>query len=79
MKLCTHVPHTHVWRILVIEQIFDFQFLTDLHPLGSGESKKHKISMVSGFSLVSMSVCLLVCGDDIFGTNRRKNVVPVLK
>ena len=27
--------------------------LVDLHALGSGESKKHKISMVFGYSLVS--------------------------
>ena len=50
----------YVWGTLVIEQIFDIRFLTDLHVLGSGVSKKHKISMVSGCSLVSMCVSMLV-------------------
>ena len=44
----------------------NFRLLADLHVLGSGESKKHKISMVSRCSFVSMYVSLLVCGDDIF-------------
>ena len=39
-------------------------FLADLHILGSGESKKHKISIVCGCSLVSKDVCLLVFGDN---------------
>ena len=55
-----------IWGTLIIVQISDFQFLSDLHVLGSGESKEHKISMVSGYSLVSMLISLLVCGDDIF-------------
>ena len=73
-------PSYYVWETLVIMQVFDFQFLADLHVLGSAESKKnpHKISMVSGCSLVSMLVCqyfsmlvcqlvsLLVCVDDVF-------------
>ena len=42
----------YVWGTLVIVQIFDFWFLADLHVLGSGESKQHKISMVSRCSLV---------------------------
>ena len=50
-------PSYYVRGTLVIVQIFDFRFLADLHVLGSGESKKHKISMVSGCSLVSMLVC----------------------
>ena len=41
------------WGALVIVQIFDFRFLADLHVLVSGESKKHKISMMSGCLLVS--------------------------
>ena len=49
-------PSYYVWGTLVIVQIFDFRFLADLHILGSGESKKHKISMVSGCSLVNMLV-----------------------
>ena len=32
----------------------------------SGESKKLKISMVSGYSLVSMLASLLICGGDVF-------------
>ena len=43
-----------VWGILVIVQIFDFRFLAHLHILGSGESKNHKISMVSECWLVSL-------------------------
>ena len=35
---------------------FDFRLLADLHVLGSGESKKHKISIVTGCSLVSVLV-----------------------
>ena len=46
-------PSYYVWGTLAIVQIFDFRFLVDLHVLGSGESKKHKNSMVSGCSLVS--------------------------
>ena len=46
-----------VWGTLVIVQIFDCRFLADLHVLGSLESKKHKISMMSGCSLVSLLVC----------------------
>ena len=45
---------------LVIVQIFDFRFLTDLHVLGYGDSKKLKISMVSGCSLASMCITMLV-------------------
>ena len=45
-------PSCYLWGTLKNVQIFDFQFLTDLHVLGSGESKKHKSSMVSGCSLV---------------------------
>ena len=45
------VPHHTIYGALV--QIFDFQFLADLHVLGSGEFKKHKISMVPVCSLVS--------------------------
>ena len=41
-------PSYYVWGTLVIVQIFDFRCLTDWHVLGSGESKKYKISMVSG-------------------------------
>ena len=57
--ICLHFssPSYYVWGALVIVQIFDFRFLADLHVWGSGESKKHKISMVSGCSLVSMLVC----------------------
>ena len=40
------------WRTLVIGQVSDLRFLVDLKVLGSGESKKHKISMVSRCSLV---------------------------
>ena len=51
--------------ILVIVQIFHFRFLADLHALEFGESKKHKVNMVSGCSLVSQYVnqyvCQLVC------------------
>ena len=50
-------PSYYAWGTLVIVQIFDFRFLADLHVLGSEESKKRKISMVSGCSLVSMLVC----------------------
>ena len=53
-------PSYYVWRTLVIVQIFDFQFLVDLHVSGSGESKKHKTNMVSRCSLV-VSVSVLVC------------------
>ena len=51
-------PSYYVWGTLLNMQIFDLRFLEDLHVLGSGESKKHKISMVSGCSLVSMLVSL---------------------
>ena len=54
-------PSYYVWGTLVIVQNFDVRFLANLHVLGSGDSKKHKISMVSGCSLVSMLVCLLEC------------------
>ena len=52
-KFVVEVPYVssplyYVWGTLVIVQTFDFRFLTDLHTLGSGESKKYKISMVSG-------------------------------
>ena len=50
-------PSYYVWGTLEIVQNFDIRFLADLHVLGSGESKKHKISMVSGCSLVSVCVC----------------------
>ena len=53
-------PSYYVWVTLVIVQIFDFRFMGDLLVLGSGESKKHKISMVSGCSLVCLLVCLFV-------------------
>ena len=46
-------PSYYVWRTLVIMQIFDFRLLAELRVLGSEEYKKHKISMVSGYSLVS--------------------------
>ena len=46
-------PSYYVWGTLIIVQIFDFRFLADLRVLESGESKKHKTSMVSGCSLVS--------------------------
>ena len=72
-------PSHCIWGTLVIEQIFDFPFLADLHILGSGKSKKHKISMVSGCSFVSMLISLLDCGDDTTWTNSLKNFVPVLK
>ena len=42
-------PLYYVWETLVIVQIFDVWFLADLHVLESGEYKKHKISMVSGW------------------------------
>ena len=45
-------PSYYVWGTLFIQQIFDTRFLADLHVLRSGESKNHKISMVSGCSLV---------------------------
>ena len=45
---------------------FRLPVFADLHVLESGESKKHEISMVSGCSLVSMLVSLLVCEDGIF-------------
>ena len=38
----------YVWETLVIVQTFDFRFLADLHVFGSKESKKHKVSMMSG-------------------------------
>ena len=41
--------------------IFYFQFLTDLHALGSGESIKHKINMIQLFFLQSACFCLPVC------------------
>ena len=44
-----------VRETLVIVQIFNLWFLADLH-VWSEESKKRKISMVSGCSLVSMLV-----------------------
>ena len=37
--------------VLVIVQTLDFPFLADLLVLGSGESKKHKISIMSDSSL----------------------------
>ena len=57
-------------------QIFDFRFKADLHVLGSEESKKYKINMVSGCSLVlvSMLVSLLVCGDDTYVASSNPNV-----
>ena len=59
-------PSYYAWGTLVIVQISDFRLLVDLHVLGSAElKKKHKISMVSGCSLVSVCVSMLVCGDDI--------------
>ena len=50
-------PSYYVWGTLVIEQIFNFRFLADLHVLGSEESKICKISMVSRCSLVKVLVC----------------------
>ena len=58
---------------------FQFPVFANFPILESGESKKHKISMLSWCSLVSMLVCLLVCRDDVFRTNRLKNFVWVLK
>ena len=40
-------PSYYALGNLEIVQIFDFRFLADLYVLGSGESKKHKISLVS--------------------------------
>ena len=51
----------YAWGTLVIMQIFDFRFLADLHVLGSRESKKHKISMLSGCLFVSKYDSVLVC------------------
>ena len=45
-------PSYYVWGTLVILQILDCRFWADLHVLGSGESKKDKISMVSECSFV---------------------------
>ena len=45
--------HTMHGETLIIVQVFDFQFLADLHILVSEESKKHKINMVFGCLLVS--------------------------
>ena len=50
----------YVWGTLVIVKILDFRFLEDLYVLGSGVSKKHKISVVSASSLVSLLVSMLV-------------------
>ena len=41
-------PSYSVWENLVIVQVSVFWFLTDLHDLGSGDSKKQKISIVCG-------------------------------
>ena len=60
LKQIVSSPSYYVWGTLVSVQIFDFRFLADLHVLGSGESKKYKISMMSGCSLVSMLVGLFV-------------------
>ena len=53
-------PSYYIRRTLLIVQIFHFRFLADLHVLASGESKKYKISMVSGCLLVSILVSMLV-------------------
>ena len=53
LKLIFSSPSYYVWGTMIIAQIFDFRFLVDIHVLGFGESKKHKISNVSGCSLVS--------------------------
>ena len=45
--------HTMVWGIFLIVQIFNFRILVDLHVLGSRESPKHKISLMSWCSLVN--------------------------
>ena len=41
-------PSDYVWGTLVIVQIFDLGFLTDLHNLGSGESKNTKLALCPG-------------------------------
>ena len=41
-------PSYYVWGTLVIVLILGFRFLVDLHVWGSGEFKKHKISMDPG-------------------------------
>ena len=56
-KLVFSSPSYYEWGALVIVQIFDFQFLADLHILESEKSKKHKISLVPVSSLVIMLVC----------------------
>ena len=45
-------PSYYAQGTLAIVQIFHFRFLADLHVLGSEESRKHKISIVPGCSLV---------------------------
>ena len=49
-----------IWGTLVIMQIFNIRFSAELHILGTGESKEHKIIMVSQCSLVSMLVGMIV-------------------
>ena len=49
-------PSYYVWGTLVIMQISDFRFLADLQVLGSGESKKQKVNIMPGCSLVSLYV-----------------------
>ena len=53
-------PSYYVRGTFVNVKILDIRLLADLHVLGSRDSKKHKISMVSGYSLVNMLVSLLV-------------------
>ena len=66
-----HTMYGELWKLCKFS-IFGFWRIYIV--LGSGESKKHKISMVSGCQLVCQYVCqlacqyvsLLVCGDDTF-------------
>ena len=55
-----HHRHITIWRTSVMEQIFNFHFLTDVHALRGEEPKNHKNEVMPLCSLFTLLINLLV-------------------